>query len=122
MNPEQITIDKLTIAVINMKEMVAFYETVFNCSFHEKDFYGTTLFCTEIAGIQIEFCPNKLAQVKAERNRQQFNFLVPVLDKVLENIKHTTDVIRGDIVVIGNERMVTVVDPDENTMVLIERK
>ncbi|WP_408039674.1 VOC family protein [Tenacibaculum amylolyticum] len=121
MKKQQFKIAKLTIAVTNITEMVSFYENVFNCNFKKNNFQGYTLYSSEIAGIPIQLCPNVLANVVAEQNRQQFDFVVTDLNQIISKVKAYNGIVRGEIESLQEGKAVTVVDPDGNTIVFIEK-
>ena len=117
MTNQEFKISKITIAVTNINAMVTFYKTVFKCEFTENKVYGTTLFSGTLGDIKLLLCPNEIAGVKAEQNRQQFEFTVKDLDVLIHDAKTAGGTIKDEIHTSGKERSVTVVDPDGNTIV-----
>ena len=67
------------------EKMVRFYNAVFNAGLKEtvhigpEQFYGGKL-----ADIELTLCPNAIAGVVAEQNRQQFRFEVSDIEAVIE--------------------------------------
>lgn len=120
MKKQQFKIAKLTIAITNITEMLLFYENIFDCNFKKNSFQGYTLYISELAGIPIQLCPNELANVIAEQNRQQFDFIVTNLHQIIPKVKAYNGIVRGEIITLENGKAVTIVDPDGNTIVLIE--
>lgn len=74
----------LTIAASNMDQMVRFYNAVFDARLKatvhigEEQFYAGAL-----CGMKLTFCPNTIAGVIAEQNRQQFRFQVADIAAVM---------------------------------------
>lgn len=114
-------IHNITIAVSNVEAMVAFYRTVFKCKLKEKNLFGTTLYTGQLGEINIVLCPNEIAGVKAEQNRQQFDFLITDLDKLIVDAKSSGGSILGEINATDTSKTVTVIDPDGNTIVFVQK-
>lgn len=114
-------LDGLTIAVTDMKRMVAFYNAVFDASLEptvnigDKQFYGGTLL-----GMQLIFCPNAVAQVVAEQNRQQFRFHVEDIEQVMANglANHGTEI--NEINEYKGAKVASLADPDGNTIEFVQ--
>lgn len=111
----------LTVAVTDMKNMVAFYNAVFDASLEptvnigDNQFYGG-----EIADLQVTFCPNAVAQVVAEQNRQQFRFQVDDIERVMSQGKanHGTEI--NPIDEYKGAKVASLADPDGNTIEFVE--
>ncbi len=116
-----IELSGLTIAVTNTTEMLRFYEKVFNCNFKEEKAGGSRLYKTKLAGISTVFCPNELANVDARQNRQQFEFDVPDLSKIRELVKNNGGRIRNHAATSGVNRQFSVIDPDGNTIIFVQK-
>lgn len=79
------SIHRITVAVTHMEKMVAFYNAVFAAELTPfEPFEGVTMYRGQLAGINLLFCPNQVAQVQAQQNRQQFNFWVDDVFKVMQ--------------------------------------
>lgn len=117
MNSSGIKIKKITIATTNTKEMANFYNTLFKCNLKSIDAYGTTLYTGEFAGLNLLLCPNKIAGVKAEQNRQQFDIEAKNIAQILADLPKT----KGKIKDVYNKetKSASIIDPDGNTLVLI---
>lgn len=121
MSTEILEIGKITIAVTNTEQMVAFYKNVYKCELKEFDVNGTTLYSGQIAGVKILLCPNSLAGVKAEQNRHQFDYIVKDLDRLVSFALASGGALQGKVEVIRDQKTATIVDPDGNTTVLIQK-
>lgn len=66
-----ISIERITLAATKTDEMMTFYNAVLNTNLHPIEsaagFYKGTL-----ADYDLTMCPNSVADVNAEQNRQQF--------------------------------------------------
>ncbi|MCP4439476.1 MAG: hypothetical protein GY810_11090 [Aureispira sp.] len=114
-------IGKVTIAVTKINEMVNFYTTIFSCDFKKIDAYNNTLYMGEIKGVKILLCPNEIADVKAEQNRFQFDFYVKDIKKLIIDIETSGGRIIGKTEGAETLQSVSVMDPDGNTMVFIQK-
>ena len=111
----------LTIAAVNMKEMVAFYNAVFGAGLKAtvhigaEQFYGGS-----IADIKLTLCPNAIAGVVAEQNRQQFRFEVRDIQAVLERglANHGSEV--NPVDEYKGAKVASLADPDGNTIEFVE--
>jgi len=115
-------IEKITVAVTHMTQMHAFYTAVFKCELKAIQNYGTTLYAGAIGDIDILLCPNEIAGVKAEQNRQQFDFIVTNLDLVIRDAKTSGGKLQEDVHVSEKQKTVTIIDPDGNTIVFIQKR
>ena len=111
----------LTIAAINMTRMVRFYNAVFDAGLKatvhigDEQFYAGT-FC----GMKVTFCPNTIAGVIAEQNRQQFRFQVTDIHAVMETgiANHGSEI--NPIEEYKGAKVASLADPDGNTIEFVE--
>ncbi len=111
----------ITIAVIHTEQMVKFYNAVFSTNLKptvnigDNQFYGGTL-----AGIDLTFCPNEIAGVVAEQNRQQFRFRVDDIQAVITNglANHGTEI--NPIDEYKGAKVASLADPDGNTIEFVQ--
>ncbi len=111
----------LTIATVNMKEMVKFYNAVFAAQLKEtvhigpEQFYGG-----KIGDIELTLCPNAIAGVIAEQNRQQFRFEVSDIKVVIECglANHGSEI--NPVDEYKGAKVASLADPDGNTIEFVE--
>ncbi len=111
----------LTVAAINMTEMVEFYNAVFDArliaTVHigEEQFYAGTL-----CGMKLTFCPNSIAGVIAEQNRQQLRFQVADIEAVMAKgvANHGNEI--NPIEEYKGAKVASLADPDGNTIEFVE--
>lgn len=111
----------LTIATVNMKQAVKFYNAVFDAQLKQtvhigpEQFYGG-----KIGDIELTLCPNAIAGVVAEQNRQQFRFEVDDIESVMENglANHGSEV--NPIDEYKGAKVASLADPDGNTIEFVE--
>lgn len=115
------TIAKMTIAATNMEQMVNFYQNAFDTEMQSFEAMGETFYSGLLFGMNVVFCPNKLAEVNAEQNRQQFDVLVADIDTVLETAKENGGSVKEQPQVSGNLKYASVLDPDGNSIVLLQK-
>lgn len=114
-------IDRITMAVTHMDEMVRFYRDVFDAGLKPLEviggfqFYGGSL-----AGIDLLFCPNEIAGVVADQNRQQFRFVVDDLEEMRTKIIQSGGTLLDDMHETSTIISCGLRDPDGNTLELIE--
>lgn len=114
-------IAKITIATTATQEMAAFYSSVFNSELSPVEAYGYTLYSGSFCGINLLICPNDLAGVNANQNRQQFDIEVSGIEKVLQKVEATGGNIKEALSITATHKIASVTDPDGNTIVFIEQ-
>jgi len=111
----------LTIAVSNMAQMVKFYNAVFSANLEptvhigDSQFYGGTL-----AGMQLTLCPNDIAGVVAEQNRQQFRFQVDDIEAMMKNGEANHGTVVNPIDEYKGAKVSSLADPDGNTIEFVQ--
>ena len=107
----------LTIAVNRMDAMVAFYNAVFAAQLQptaqigEQRFYGGN-----IGELELTLCPNAIAGVLAQQNRQQFRFVVEDIAAVMKIgcAHHGSEI--NPIEENQGAKVAALADPDGNTI------
>ena len=113
----------VTIAAVNMREMVRFYNAVFDAGLKETvhigehQFYGGVL-----GGCELVLCPNAIAGVNAEQNRQQFRFAVSEVEKVMETGLANHGVEINPVDEYKGAKVASMADPDGNTIEFVEHE
>ena len=111
----------ITIAAVRIEQMVAFYNAVFGARLQptvhigDAQFYGGA-----INGIELTLCPNAIAGVVAEQNRQQFRFAVEDLDALMQRglANHGREI--NPIDEYKGAKVASLADPDGNTIEFVE--
>lgn len=111
----------LTIAAIHMEGMVRFYNAVFGAGLKPtvhigaEQFYGGA-----IGGMELTLCPNAIAGVVAEQNRQQFRFEVDDIEAVVEKglANHGSEI--NPIDEYKGAKVASLADPDGNTIEFVQ--
>ena len=109
-------VERITIAMTNSDAMIEFYNQVFEANL--KPVPESPFFSGRLGEFDVLFCPNSIANVKAEQNRQQFRFIVQDAGGLLEKAKRAGG--RGDIQPTEGAIVVSLYDPDGNSMELVE--
>ena len=117
------TLSRITIAANNIVQMAAFYNAVFDANLTPFEAYGTTFFRGELQGYSLVLAPNEMIRIEADKNRIQFDFLVDNLREMVEDVLEAGGAFfrESGIVEDDGRSVASVVDPDGNTLVLIER-
>ncbi len=105
-------------AVTNMEQMLAFYKQVFKVDFEEKQMFGSTLYSGEFAGLHLLFCPNEIAKVQAQKNRHQFDIIVPNVKQIIKAARQFGGSQLGEVTDKENQRVAAIIDPDGNSIVI----
>jgi predicted enzyme related to lactoylglutathione lyase len=109
--PSSLKLSRITVAVTHLPEMVAFYNAVFGADLNP--IAHSPLYRGSMAGLELVFCPNDIAQVVARQNRKQLHFTVSDLDAIVKVVQEHQGTIRNQ-----SEDEVGIIDPDGNTLVL----
>lgn len=114
-NPPTLLPTQLDISAENALAMVRFYNDFFAAELAPFEAHGTTLYRGKLHGIDLLICPNELAGVEAARNRHQFNYATPDLAAALTAAKRAGGQVRDE-----TPTSATVLDPDGNTIVILQ--
>ena len=111
----------LTVAAINMKKMVKFYNAVFDAGLKPTVHIGADQFYAgTLCGMKLTFCPNTIAGVVAEQNRQQFRFQVDDIETLMTiGIANHGDEI-NPVEAYKGAKVASLADPDGNTIEFVE--
>ena len=111
----------LTVAAINMRQMVEFYNAVFGARLKATVHIGDEQFYAgSLCGMKLTFCPNTIAGVIAEQNRQQFRFQVVDIEAVMAKgmANHGNEI--NPIEEYKGAKVASLADPDGNTIEFVE--
>lgn len=110
----------ITIAAVNVSEMVTFYNALFGAGLQPFEGFGTTLYRGQIAGFPFLLCPNEILGIEADKNRIQLSFTVGDLDTALEVMAANGGMQIQPISDQPDRRLCGIIDPDGNTIELEE--
>ena len=111
----------LTIAATNMDHMVKFYNAVFTARLEPTVHIGEEQFYAgRLGDMKLTFCPNTIAGVVAEQNRQQFRFQVADIAAVMANgvANHGGEI--NPVEEYKGAKVASLADPDGNTIEFVE--
>lgn len=111
----------LTIAASNMDKMVGFYNAVFDARLKATVHIGDEQFYAgRLCGMKLTLCPNMIAGVIAEQNRQQFRFQVADIKAVMAKgvANHGGEI--NPIEEYKGAKVASLADPDGNTIEFVE--
>ncbi|MCY3832927.1 MAG: VOC family protein [Chloroflexi bacterium] len=111
----------LTVAAVNMDEMVQFYNAVFKARLKATVHIGEDQFYAGALGeVKLTFCPNTIAGVIAEQNRQQFRFQVDDIKAVMAKglANHGSEI--NPVEEYKGAKVASLADPDGNTIEFVE--
>lgn len=121
-NHIQYEITGLTLAVDSMDLMLDFYTNVFNVNFVNLNIMDAKLHQGQWGHLLLLLCPAEIAEIEAEVNRHQFNLDVNDLDKAVEMVLANGGSVKKESKAVPGMRVITVFDPDGNSIVLREMK
>ena len=111
----------LTIAAVHMEGMVRFYNAVFGAGLKPTVHIGAEQFYGGAIGdLELTLCPNAIAGVVAEQNRQQFRFEVDDIEAVVEKglANHGSEI--NPIDEYKGAKVASLADPDGNTIEFVQ--
>jgi len=111
-------LDKVDIIVSNTEEMITFYQNVFDFKMEAVPVGQHNFHKGHIKNLfEIQFVPSEFIGVDFKRNRQQFNFRVGDLSKIMKLALESGGRQEGEVQSIDDVRIFSVVDPDGNYLV-----
>ncbi|NJO83246.1 MAG: VOC family protein [Blastochloris sp.] len=113
-------IERVTLAVSDMDAMVRFYNEVFAAGL--SPMADSAMYRGVFGGVPITFCPNDIADVRADQSRHQYRIAVDSLDDTLLKIMTHGGRIKDPVSEEQGERWMSVIDPDGNTLELVEHR
>ena len=111
----------LTIAAVHMDGMVRFYNAVFGAGLKQTVHIGAEQFYGgKIGDMELTLCPNAIAGVVAEQNRQQFRFEVDDIELVMTMglANHGSEI--NPIDEYKGAKVASLADPDGNTIEFVQ--
>lgn len=110
---------RLTFAVNDVPAMVLFMNEVFGCGLRPLDADAPSSFhLGSFCDHELLLCPNDIAGVRAEQNRQQWRLAVHELDQTIDAVRDAGGTVVADEGT-GDSRVVGIRDPDGNTYELV---
>ncbi|MGF1504730.1 MAG: hypothetical protein GYB64_20595 [Chloroflexi bacterium] len=119
-----ITIGQITLAANRVEAMQVFYNVVFGAKFSSFTAQGETLYRGTLAGVPLIIAPAQMLGVEARKNRFQFDFNVPDIEKWVSVALAFGGKFEGSEGIVDEEdqRFAVLLDPDGNTLVLVEKR
>ena len=111
----------LTIAAIKMKKMVAFYNAVLGARLKPTVHIGAAQFYGgKIGELELTLCPNDIAGVVAQQNRQQLRFQVHDIEAVMDKgrANHGSEI--NPVDEYKGAKVASLADPDGNTIEFVQ--
>lgn len=111
-------LSQITLAATRLNAMVDFYNGSFEASLLPFEGYNTTLYRGTLGGIPFLICPNEVAGVRAEQGRHQLHLTVSNLRQAAARVEEMGGTVLEEMQDEDGARVITVRDPDGNTLVL----
>jgi len=108
-------------AVVNMEEMVKFYEEVFKTKLNGFEVQGMKMYNGTIHGLTFFLAPVEITGVVAEQSRHQFELMVKDIEGVAKRAEEAGGNLRDGIETNGDMKTLVVEDPDKNTIVFHQK-
>ena len=112
-----IRIERITIAVTKMEDMIKFYNIMFKSKLHQIGDSG--MYLGKFFDFELLLCSNEFVGIKAEKNRQQFRIVVDNLNGTIAKCIESGGKKYGEIIERENMRIGGSVDPDGNSFEFI---
>ncbi len=119
---EKFIVNRVVLAAFQIRAMKKFYSLVFDYRFVKEVYDDTILYSGKIGEMAILLCPNELANVNAEQNRHQFEFIVSDLELISNKVIEGGGSLQGGITNTETGKSLYVKDPDGNSIVFVEEK
>jgi len=114
-----VTLEQITLAAEQVEAVVAFYDAVFDTNLTGTDTpMGVIIYNGTLAGIPFQVCPNSLAAVNAQQNRQQFQFQVDDVAATYKAALANGGKSLQPVQAVNGIKVASVYDPDGNSLVL----
>lgn len=115
-------LSRVALAATNIEAVVNFYQNVFQTTFNAIEMGGMKLYTGPMLGMEIIIAPNEIAGVDAHQSRHQFEVFTTDMNGVIERTLASGGSIRDETPSPESTRVITVVDPDDNTTVFLEQR
>lgn len=116
------TIKGFTMAVFNMDAMIQFYNHVFGINFKKENMFDTVLYKCHWGGLDVLFCPAELANNSSDQNRHQFDIIVDNIEEAVKQVIMNEGKLISKIKQGENYISVGIKDPDNNSIVLKQKR
>ena len=115
------SLGRMAIVTINMPKMVNFYRKVLNANLSPVSVGDFTLYEGRMGDVNVTLAPNEMLGIQSENSRHQLSFLVPNLETALTLALRTGATQMEEISEQADERYCGILDPDGNSIELVER-
>ena len=115
------TLIRIAIAATKIEEMRRFYNLVFEANFEVQATEMGNFYQGQLAGLALTLVPNTVAKVVAEQNRQQLSLLVDNVEAVLAKAEQSGGKRLGDVLSGPAGYQAAIIDPDGNTIELLQQ-
>ncbi len=114
-------ISGITLATYNHDEMRDFYQSVFSIHFRSEKSEGYVLYTGKLGEVDLQLCPAELAGNNTEQNRHQLTIAVNNLNETIRRVNRHSGQTTSDVAMYEGKLMVSITDPDDNSLVLIQK-
>ena len=109
-----------TFAIVDIRTMVKFYNDVFDCKLKPFQAFRTKLYRGQLAGFNVLFCPNKILEIEAKKNRIQLTLEVTDIEEVVQLVLDHGGGQMQEISETSHQKACGVTDPDGNSIELVQ--
>lgn len=107
----------ITIAAVNMRQMARFYNAALDARLKPTLSIGDAQFYAgKVGEIELTLCPNEIAGVSAEQNRQQLRFEVADIEAVMRRGLACHGIEINPVDEYQGAKVASLADPDGNTI------
>lgn len=116
------SLEVMVLSSINIDDMVEFYTNVFDVDFTSDDLDGQSVYTGSFGGMEFVLVPSTLTQITAPVNPTHFDIYVDDLEEGIRLVEAHGGKTNGQLGEDDTTRAIGIFDPDENFMILKQRK
>ena len=117
-----IYVDKITLAVNKMQEMMTFYSAIFEVAFKPVELAGRQLHQAQLGDMELLLCPNDLAGVDADINTVQLRFVIKDVGTAYERGLKNGGKTLTEVQEIEGNVHASLRDPDGNSLEIMQNQ
>ena len=120
MKPICVLLEGVSISTNKLQSMAHFYNTVFEAQLREIVLGDIVLYEGQIGDINITLSPTSTSNLFKRKNGHQLSFQVSDIEQVIARVKQTNGAQLQRVTIYDTNKYCGIVDPDGNTIELIE--
>ena len=115
-------LEAMILSAVKIDSMVDFYSNVFGVNFTSEDIDGQAIFTGTFAELEFTLVPATLTQITEPKNPTHYDIYVDSLEEGIVLVEKNGGRTNGQLGEDDHTRAIGIYDPDDNFMVLKQRK